>query len=73
MGRTSSAVKDRYNAKVYDNITLRVPKGNKEIIQSHSEALGESVNGFINRAISETMERDKARTDDSTASQEDAL
>ena len=29
-----------------------------EIIQAHAEAHSESVNGFINRAISETMERD---------------
>lgn len=59
MSKTSSAVKDRYNAKAYDEIKVRVPKGRKEIIQAHSEATGESVNGFINRAISETMERDK--------------
>ena len=29
-----------------------------ERVQAHAEARGESVNGFINRAISETMERD---------------
>ena len=27
-------------------------------VQAHAEARSESVNGFINRAISETMERD---------------
>ena len=59
MGKTSSAVKDRYNAKAYDEIKIRVPKGQKELIQAHAEAQGESTNGFINRAISETMERDK--------------
>lgn len=58
MGRTSSAVKDRYNAKAYDNITLRVFKGEKEKIKEHAEARGESVNGFIARAISEQMKRD---------------
>ena len=60
MGKTSSAVKDRYNAKTYDEIKVRVPKGEKELVQAHAEAHGESTNGFINRAISETMERDKA-------------
>ena len=59
MGKTSSAVKDRYNAKTYDEIKVRVPKGEKDLIQAHAEAHGESTNGFINRAISETMERDK--------------
>lgn len=61
MGKTSSAVKDRYNAKTYDEIKVRVPKGEKDLIQAHAEAHGESTNGFINRAISETMERDKSK------------
>ena len=60
MGKTSSAVKDRYNAKTYDEIKVRVQKGEKDLIQAHAEAHGESTNGFINRAISETIERDKA-------------
>ena len=60
MGKTSSAVKDRYNAKTYDEIKIRVPKGQKDLIQAHAEAQGESTNGFINRAISETMERDNS-------------
>lgn len=63
MGKTSSVVKDRYNAKSYDEIKVRVSKGEKEIIQTHAEAHSESVNGFINRAISETMERDKTAPD----------
>ena len=64
MGKTSSAVKDRYNAKAYDEIKIRVPKGQKDLIQAHAEAQGESTNGFINRAISKTMERDgKPKTD----------
>ncbi len=64
MGKTSSAVKDRYNAKTYDEIKIRVPKGQKDLIQAHAEAQGESTNGFINRAISETMERDNSSSTD---------
>lgn len=60
MGKTSNAVKDRYNAKAYDDLRIRVPKGEKDAIKAHSEARGESVNAFVGRAISETMERDKA-------------
>ena len=60
MGKTSSAVKDRYNAKAYDEIKVRVDKGRKAEIKAHAEAQGESVNGFINRAIDETMEQDSA-------------
>lgn len=55
MGKTSSAVKDRYNAKAYDEIKLRVEKGQKEVIKAHAEAQGESVNGFINRAIEQAI------------------
>lgn len=55
MGKTSNASKDKYNAKAYDDIRLRVPKGQKEKIQSFAEANGETVNGFINRLISEAM------------------
>lgn len=58
MGKTSSKVKDKYNAKAYDEIKVRVFKGEKERISEHAEKRKESVNGFINRAIKETMERD---------------
>lgn len=42
-----------------DDIKLRVPKGQKEIIQAHAVAQGESTNAFIFRAIQEQMKRDK--------------
>lgn len=58
MGKTSSIVKDRYNKKVYDNITLRVPKGKKESIQNYAACKGESLNAFINRAINQVMEKE---------------
>ena len=59
MGKTSAAVKNRYAAKAYDRINLIVKKGQKQIIQQHAEKAGESVNGFINRAIEEAMQRDE--------------
>jgi hypothetical protein len=62
MGKSSTAAQNRYIAKAYDRINLTVPKGRKEEIKAHSESLGESVNGFINRAISETIERDTSAT-----------
>ena len=48
----------KYMKAKYDEIKVRVEKGQRDTIQAHAAALGESVNGFINRAISETMERD---------------
>lgn len=58
MGRTSSTVKDRYNAKAYDEIKVRVSKGKKDTIQTHAEQQGQSVNAYINAAIDEKMCRD---------------
>ncbi len=51
---------NKWMAKAYDRVNLTMPKGRKNAIQAHAAACGESVNGFINRAISETMERDKS-------------
>lgn len=48
----------KYKKENYDQIQLRVPKGRKDEIQAHAEAHGESTNGFINRAITNQMERD---------------
>lgn len=53
----------KYDAKAYDKILLRLPKGKKEIVQAHAQAQGESVNGFIGRAIDEAMERDGGADD----------
>ena len=65
MGRktkTSAAVKNRYNEKAYDRINLIVPKGKKDQITEHAKLHGDSsTNAFINRAIAETMKRDKEK------------
>ena len=49
----------KYMKNNYDEIKVRVEKGRKAQIQAHAEIQGESVNGFINRAIAETIERDQ--------------
>ena len=51
----------KYNAANYDRVELRVEKGQKDVIKAHAEARGETLNGFVNRAIAETIERDAAR------------
>ena len=49
-------------ANSLDEIKLRVPKGEKEVIKAHAEKFdGGSVNAFIQRAIAETMERDNQK------------
>ena len=56
--KSQIAATSRYEKKVYDKILLRMPKGKKAIIKAHAEQKNESVNGFISRAIAETIERD---------------
>lgn len=41
----------KYNEKSYDEIKLRVKKGNKEIIQKYATDNNETVNGMINRLL----------------------
>lgn len=53
----------KYNAANYDRVELRLDKGQKEAVKAHAETQGESLNAFINRAITETMERDKGSTE----------
>lgn len=50
---------DKYLEK-FDEIRVRTPKGQKEAIKAHAAAQGESVNGFITRAIHNQIERDNA-------------
>lgn len=58
VSKAQQKAQNKWISKAYDRINLTVAKGRKEIIQAHAEARSESVNGFINRAITETMERD---------------
>lgn len=52
---------NKYMKENYDRflLTLR-PKGRLDTIKAHATSCGESTSAFINRAISEAMERDGA-------------
>lgn len=58
ISKKQQACVNRYISKSYDRINLTVPKGQKEKLSAHAEARGESLNGFIKRAIEETLKRD---------------
>ena len=51
MGKTSSAVKQRYNEKAYDRLAITIPKGQKATVQAAAEQEGESINGYTNKAL----------------------
>ena len=48
----------KYMKNNYDEIKIRVPKGDKAMIKAHADEHGESVNEFIKRAITEAIQRD---------------
>ena len=48
----------KYVKAKYDRFGLTMPKGHLDEIKSHAEAQGESVNGFINRAIDHQISQD---------------
>lgn len=58
-----TAYKNQFIAENYDRVNLTVPKGKKNQIKEHAEAQGETVNGFINKAIDEKMERDNEKSE----------
>lgn len=49
----------KYVKAKYDRFGLTMPKGHLDEIKSHAEAQGESVNGFINRAIDNQISQDR--------------
>ena len=49
---------EEYRKTKYEDLRVRVTKGKKATVQAHAQTQGESLNGFVNRAIDEAMERD---------------
>lgn len=54
----------KYVKQNYDRIEVKVPKGRKTELQAHAAKRGESVNGFINRAIDEQVKRDNTHEEE---------
>lgn len=51
---------NKYVKNNYDRINVTFPKGQKKVIMQAAEAAGESVNGYIKKAVDQRMERDNA-------------
>ena len=58
MGRTSTAVKRKYNDKTYDTIRFVVRKGEKERIAAHARELGLTTSAYIVGLIRADMEKE---------------
>ena len=65
MAKTRAEISIDYAKRSLKRIPLDVQKEQYENIKAHAEQQGETVNGFIKRAIMEAMERDrnKAKSD----------
>lgn len=50
----------KYHQK-FERIQIRVVPEEKDSVEQHAEAMGESLNTFVRRAIAETIERDKEK------------
>ena len=55
MGKTSTATKNKWNSKNYDRIALNVYKGQREQITAYAASKGLSLNGYINKLITDDM------------------
>lgn len=53
--KTNAQIKNDYAKKAYDDIRLQVKKGQKDVIRQHAESKGLSLNGYINKLISDDM------------------
>ena len=71
--KTSSAVKNKYNSKVYDRIEIVVPKGQKEVIKLSATENGESVNNYIVTAINTRMSTINRSDNDTLSSHLNAI
>lgn len=54
-GKPSTRAKNKYNAANYERIALVVPKGKKAKIKAYADSKGDSINGFVNKAIDKAM------------------
>lgn len=59
-GYTESRKKanEKYLKESVEDVRIRVPKGQKAVIKEHAEQQGESMNAFVIRAITQTMQQD---------------
>jgi uncharacterized protein (DUF1778 family) len=63
VSKKQQACVNRYIDKSYDRINLTIPKGQKELIKAHADAHGESINGFIQRAILTVLEAEQKNSE----------
>ena len=61
--KQNTQYKNKWQADNCERISLVVKKGRKAVIRDFAAAQGDTLNGFINKAIDEKMRRDKVLAD----------
>lgn len=64
MGKASTKSKNKYNSKVYDQISIKPKKGTKEEWQTEAERHEETLTEYIINAVKMRMAADRKREDD---------
>ena len=59
MSRNSNESILKYQKKAYEDIRLRVKRGEKDIIKAHAESKGMSLNAYINDLIEKDMKENE--------------
>ena len=52
---------EKWNREKVDDLRIRVPKGQREVIREHAASQGETINAFVFRAITEAIEHDNQK------------
>lgn len=53
--KASGLAVDRYCKKMYDDVRIRVKKGQKAVIQQRADELGKSINGYMIDLVREDL------------------
>jgi len=61
-GKAATRAKNKYNAQNYDSLRIVVPRGRKAEILAVAEAAGDSLNGYVTKAVDERMGSGERRT-----------
>jgi len=56
-GKSTTRAKNKYNAQNYDSLHIVVPKGRKQKVMVVAKESGESLNGYVSKAIDERVVR----------------
>lgn len=64
MGNSATKAKNKYNKAVYDQISIKPPKGTKSQWQSEAEKHGEKLTEYITNAVKMRMESDRKKEED---------